>query len=256
MKCPLCNSENFTMYELRPEYDICNKCDTIILRENERDVVEFNKQAYLSSTSKTDNMVKMLHSDKMHYDKMFLNFRNNGLFDITNIDFNHIHSFGGGLPKFESYLKHNDINVYDLCPEGYSQYLSIFSDIYEYDKNINYKEYRHDLDNNFYDMLCSLSNNDNKDLFSFIHFLEHLTPENFIRTFQDLAKFKNEFKNKRFIIYQPCFSKARKNYDWVHFVDQHVVMFPLKSFESFLRDNGFTSIVSTEYSDDLMIMFK
>lgn len=253
MNCIICNNQ-LKEYQNRSEYVGCDTCHYVIKKEKVNNV-DMNKQVYENITQQHSQILNLLNSDKKHYDDMFSYFNNRKDCPLKDLSFDKTYAFGGGFPKLETYLNTHDINVYDLCHTGYSSFIQDFRSIYKYDDKLDYNYFCLTDKDYFLNLLNSDIDKTSSDLLTFVHFLEHLDISLFIDTIKTLKKFKEDHKNKTFLIYQPCFNFGRDS-NWCHWHVEHVTLPTYEFIYEFLENEGFEVIFGSSYSDDMLFVFK
>lgn len=252
MICSICGKEEFQTFPTNNDYQYCTYCNMVVRKEFPTEI------GYSNYNNLTEEFFKsMLQSDLIHYKQMFDSFKENKLFNITlqKRMFNTIYAFGGGFPKLESYLKSDDIIIYDVCKDNYLNNLELFRTEFDCKRDIEYRDFLLNIeDDEFLNTLNSIDK-DSHDLITFVHFLEHLKPDLFAKTIKDLSKFKNNSNHKTFLIYQPCVRMDRDG-RWFHWNKEHSTFLPLETYVRFLRENDFDVHFVRPYSDDLFIVFE
>ena len=185
----------------------------------------------------------MHRRDHAHY----MRFRGTDEFKhIASYQFGTIFAFGGGVPKLESGLTFDKIISYDLNSDLYMGVMDEFSVMYNIEKQ------RIDLRSDFvnFQLIRGMEYGPN-DLITFVHFLEHLTPPDFVSIMDAIPVGVNV------LIYQPEASKARGP-GWFHFNDkQHLVIMELAHMITFFQDWYNIEIITKRYnSDDLFLVFR
>lgn len=197
-----------------------------------------------ATTHYMKDALDILTNDKKHYDK-FYNYLNTIYPNFKELFFDTIYSFGGGMPKFESYLKPEKIVVFDGNTEVYIQTQKHFKQLYNYKNTLEFIQ-------------CIITKNliknidissDKRPLFTFVHFLEHLSLVDHLDILCNLPK------NVEVIIYNPNVEVA-VNKNWWHFKPiDHNSFIPLSKLKKILIQLDYKIIKSTSYIDDLFIYF-
>lgn len=165
---------------------------------------------------------------------------------ISSYPFGTIFAFGGGVPKLESCLTFDNIISYDLNADLYLEVMDEFGALYNIEKQRI--EMRSDFVNS--KLIRGMDYGPN-GLITFVHFLEHLSPVDFVSIMDSIPVGVNV------LIYQPEASRA-KGPGWFHFNDrQHLVIMELAHMIKFFQDWYNIEIVTKRYnSDDLLLVFR
>lgn len=193
-------------------------------------------------TKLTQNM----KNDITHYNSLYNKLHTEAV-SLFNTKYDICYAFGGGIPKFESYLNVEDIVVVDGMAEFYKSYSGDFRVLYDYTGALKYinsiissytiSEFPRDLSK--------------KTLFTFIHILEHQTLDEHIDILKNLPK------GIDVLVYGPNISKA-KSAGWVHiqkWILDHNTFIPYRKFLEILTGFNYEIYFNTEYSDDLLFYF-
>lgn len=186
-----------------------------------------------------------LKNDLPHY-KGLIHFLQINFPTLLNKKYDQIYAFGGGLPKFESFLNCSKVKIFDGIANIYGQFEEIFRELYnyhgsmEYEKTIINSELLKRVDYDF----------EKNNLITFIHFLEH-------QTLQDVKDLMLSLpKDTDVLIYGPNVATA-KDTSWIHFRPKdHNILIPLAAQVKMLEEMCYEIIYSISYSDDLLIYFR
>jgi len=113
---------------------VCSNCGNIV--KFELDTLTENILAIYGNEC-TDLMRTLLRRDFKHYRSFFKTIKSNNQ-ELAEKNFSIIYSLGGGMPKLESFFHHDSIEISDACADTYLNYLSDFSSIYTYNKDLIY----------------------------------------------------------------------------------------------------------------------
>lgn len=184
-----------------------------------------------------------LSNDKYHYDGFFKTVGKS----LTEKKYDAIIAFGGGMPKFESYLNCDKIYVIDGLANIFKQHLDLFRTIYKYPGSVEFVELKFNSD-----VISRFPYSDYGDniLITFIHFLEHQLLGEHIQILGKLPHCKDV------MIYGPNITSARNN-GWVHFnnIPDHHTFMPFKVMSQYLTEFNYEIYNQFEYSDDLFFYF-
>ena len=256
--CPLCKHV-LTISNKHPDYKECTYCHTLFKYKN---IVSIeNYDAYINIYKNKEKIERELILDYAHYK----NIKEVLLKPINsaNIDkFAKIISFGGGYPKLEAALGKSDwIIVYDfLADEVYEKYKHMFFEVYKNLITENFKlEYRNTAisADNIANLLLQEAQEsaDDKMLITFVHILEHLYYQDFIKLLKSLIlNVPDDVKERtQFIIYQPNVATAN-SHTWFHFAAiEHVLFLPIDTYIFVLTQLGFDCLFQQTIHDDLYI---
>ena len=189
---------------------------------------------------------EVIRNDVGHYRGLHATFKlhQKRLFE-THYDI--CYAFGGGIPKFETYLNVQNIKVIDGMANKYIPFTQAFRKWYGFTGDIEYEQLI--LNSNIisrypYDI-------NKKMILTFIHFLEHQSLDEHLKILKDLPK------NIDVLVYGPNVSKYLYK-DWIHGRDwilDHNTFIPYKKFLQILEDLNYKIYFSAEYSDDLLFYF-
>jgi hypothetical protein len=132
--CFVCSSNRWKQHNSKPDYDVCIECGNIVKRDLDDPTVDIFS---IYGNECTDLMKTLLANDLGHYRAFF---RDINCKEFVDKNFSVIYSLGGGMPKLESFLKHEKIEITDACADNYLNYQRDFSSIYEYRKDITYNK--------------------------------------------------------------------------------------------------------------------
>jgi hypothetical protein len=191
-----------------------------------------------------NNTPTHLNNDRGHYRALFVNLRYR-IKELMNTEYDMCYAFGGGLPKLEVGLKIKKIQVIDGIANIYQKHLKQFRQLYKFPGEIEFVQ----LIFNAQTISRFTTNPQDKVLFTFTHFLEHLSLE------EHLNVLKNLPKNTDILIYGPNVERAQ-SLDWVHFRGRdHNTFIPFTRFKKLIEEFGYKMIHSITYSDDLFLYF-
>jgi len=238
-KCPLCD-KHFLEWKIRKEFLICSNCRTIVKKE----VPKSSSEKNYSTQS-----VRSLNNDKKHYEKLkeTLNKR-----DFTFVNYQKVFAFGGGFPKLESFIiDTSSIVVFDLSATEYEGNINKFSEVFDYIDELQFVSVDL-LDSSISEYIFSNITPDGTYLFTFVHFLEHLSFEDILEVLK-CCSYYNNYGNIDVLIYGPNVDMA-KDENWYHLKDvNHITFVRSDTFVNILRQYGFENILTTQYSDDLLV---
>ncbi|MDQ1266604.1 MAG: hypothetical protein QG635_1756 [Bacteroidota bacterium] len=227
------------IFELNPDYYLCNRCKSVIRKEESP--IDYNADWF--DEKYIEGLVKILDSDRIHYDNMF----NQKYFKpALEMKFDTVHSFGGGMPKLESYLHCNKIAVYDINASKYEQYKDKFAEKFNVDTN---KLQFNDCDVN--PEFVSGIKTGSGDLFCFVHILEHVPQDYIMKLFDSL-----KLCPAGILIYQPNIQTA-KDAEWCHFHKEHITFARLKWFVKRIKKQLKQKVlIARRHSDDFLLLSK
>lgn len=236
--CYFCNTKLAPWH--KTNYDKCSSCGTLFSRIN------VTPEEYVAGELKADYVKKILNlakTDHNHYegfnrDKRFSKFKN-------SISFRNIHSFGGGVPKLESYLTSDHIFSYDANGETWIDTIDTFCELYHTPKN------KVTINTCFVTPeLISGVNIDQSDLVAFVHFLEHFQPET-VKSFIEAIPV-----DVLVMIYQPNSARAISQ-NWCHYHREHLFL-PTIDGMCYALGKWFNIEIVTkfDYSNDFFLVFK
>ena len=180
---------------------------------DEYEIIDYdmlNRINYLSkintaSIKNYDKIIKRnLHGEMYKYLNIIWHFKQN--YNNLMEQYDICYSFGGGLPKLESYFLINKTFVYDDNIEVYKPFINEFKDIYNYNKEFEFIQ-----EIVTPEIIKNLPIDSNKKtLFTFFECLNNFTLNDHLKILKNLPK------NVDVIIYNPDVTFA-KDKNWFYF---------------------------------------
>lgn len=227
--------------ELDPRYEI--REDGIWVKNKYIDSMTNEVTSGMYHPSRLEDTIR---SDVSHYRGLHATFKINQkrLFETP---YDICYAFGGGIPKFESYLNVKKIKVIDGMVDKYKQHEPLYRKWYRFDGELEYQQLIFNSDK-----ISQYPYDINKTkIISFIHILEHQTLDEHLAILATLPP------NTDVLIYGPNVAKYLFK-GWIHAQDwliDHNTFIPYKKFKEILLDLKYNIYFSAEYSDDLLFYF-
>lgn len=189
-----------------------------------------------------DRAIQILDSDKPHYERLrkVLPDKDPGALEM---EFDLCVSVGGGHPKLESLLNVERVRVIDGQANDYKSLHVEYQSRYGSKLRVTYQQRWLAPERLF------PAKSKSPDLVTFVHFLEHQTPEEITGYLNACA----DARVRSIIVYGPNIAKA-KDLDWIHFRPQdHRTFLTLEAIRELMQFAGYSVESAFEFSDDYWV---